>query len=197
MIYNEYRGGEQMSEQRQRKGGEVVEPKCSGCGMDLLSYLSQPTAEGQQCLRCGTLNKTEENMSKSKVAKAPEAEVREVKVNGEVVKMRFSDQSQECTHWWRLTGNKGVCKKCGVTRVFGKTEQATEEIREKVLAYVKAHSGKKVEWAAFAKEVGLSQGRLGSLLRALIDGGAVIEVDHDNRPFVYRLARPKVARRVA
>jgi len=176
-----------MSEQRQRKGGEVVEPKCSGCGMDMLSYLSQPTAEGQQCLRCGTLNKTEENMSKSKVIKAPEAEVREVKVNGKVVKMRFSDQSAECTHWWRLTGNKGTCKKCGVTRVFGKTEQATEETREKVLAYVKAHSGKKVEWRDFAQEVGVSQGRLGSLLRALIDDGTVIEVDHDNRPFVYRL----------
>jgi hypothetical protein len=148
-------------------------------------------------LRCGTLNKEEENMSKSKASKAPEAEVREVKVNGKAVKMRFSDQNAECTHWWRLTGNKGTCKKCGVTRVFGKTEQATEGTREKILAYVKAHNGKKVEWAAFAKEVGLSQSRLGLLLRAMIDGGAVIEVDHDNRPFVYRLARPKADRNAA
>jgi hypothetical protein len=163
--------------------------------MDLLSYLSQPTAEGRRCLRCGTLNKEEEKMSKSKETKAPEAEVREVKVNGKVVKMRFSDQSAECTHWWRLTGNKGVCKKCGVTRVFGKTEQATEETREKILAYVKAHNGKKVEWRDFAKEVGVSQGRLGPLLRVLLDEGAVIQPDPQQ--FVYRLARPKVDRRVA
>jgi hypothetical protein len=129
--------------------------------------------------------------------RTPEAEVREVKVNGKAVKMRFSDQSAECTHWWRLTGNKGTCKKCGVTRVFGKTDQATEETSEKILAYVKAHNGKKVEWRNFAQEVGVSQGRLGLLLRALIDDGTVTEVDHDNRPFVYRLARPKVSRRAA
>jgi hypothetical protein len=31
----------------------------------------------------------------------------------------------------------------------------------------------------------------------MIDDGTVIEVDHDNRPFVYRLARPKVSRKAA
>ena len=66
-----------------------------------------------------------------------------------------------------------------------------------IFAYVQAHNGKKVEGKAFSKEVGLSQSRLGKLLRAMIEGGAVIEVDRDNRPFVYRLARPKVGRRAA
>jgi uncharacterized protein (DUF983 family) len=172
---------------------EVNSMRCPGCGLNRLSYF---VADDGRCLRCGApAPKQEEDMSKSKAQKTTKGGERfEVPAD---FKPKLVDQTAECMHWWRLTGNKGMCKKCGATRVFGKSEQATEESREKVLAYVKAHSGKKVEWGDFAKEVGVSQGRLGALLRTLIDDGTVTEVDHDNRPFVYRLARPKVSRRAA
>jgi hypothetical protein len=65
MSYNDYRGGEQMSEAR-REGGEVVEPKCSGCGKQLLCYLTEEVADGLRYLRCNAVNETKETIMKAK-----------------------------------------------------------------------------------------------------------------------------------
>ena len=191
------------------------EPKCQGCGMDLLSYLTDVTPDGGlKCLRCGTVNKMEEGImaTKTKAQKTAKAKVkvRTVQTQDGPVAMRFRDQSQEKPCHWVISGNTAHCKVHNHDRevkegkMLAATTPTLQELKDKVLAYLEEHNGvgaplKKgtiaQQWNAWAKVIGCSGRRLGQVVLDLLDEGRLVQPDP--KAIAYRVARPKVGRKAA
>ena len=215
------------------------EPKCQGCGMDLLSYFTAPVDDRSiRCLRCGYVQwapqKKEEVQVKSKksevrklpngdvqvkgfgILHAPE-EVRKVKTaDGTVVDMKFRDQTAECMHQVRIEGNKQTCLKCSQVRhkvdgTWGPWQKPDEApvvvlpaaLKAEVLRYLVQHKGViqgkgedlRKTWHRAAKELGISDRRLGVVVSELLDEGTITHPD--KAVANYKLARPKVSRKAA
>lgn len=88
----------------------------------------------------------------------------------------------------------GRCKKCGVTRNFGRitydpitsqsyTATPTLDARTKVLLFLKRFDGVHVEWEGLRNAVGCSYGALGILMKGLLDAGDIVET----APLTYSL----------
>jgi hypothetical protein len=148
---------------------------------------------------------------------APKAEVRNVKTaDGTVVDMKFRDQTAECMHQVRIEGNKQTCLKCSQVRhkvdgTWGPWQKPDEApvvvfpaaLKAEVLRYLVQHKGViqgkgedlRKTWHRAAKELGISDRRLGVIVAELLDEGTITHPDIAVAN--YRLARPKVSRKAA